>query len=96
MDIRAILVSSVLWPILLWFLQSHTPYRKRYHKNCLFSNNETNLLQTFRQGENIEPLIKSLLMKKKAVRAGMNTSAKLEDPKNHSNNRSMITIGDNS
>ncbi|HEA31239.1 MAG TPA: GTP 3',8-cyclase MoaA [Leeuwenhoekiella sp.] len=62
-------------------------------KNCLFSNNETNLLQTFRQGDNIEPLIKSLLLKKKAVRAGMNTSAKLEDPKNHSNNRSMTTIG---
>lgn len=62
-------------------------------KNCLFSNNETNLLQTFRRGENIEPLIKNLLLKKKAVRAGMNTSAKLEDPKNHSNNRSMITIG---
>ena len=62
-------------------------------KNCLFSNNESNLLQTFRQGGNIEPLIKNLLLKKKAVRAGMNTSAKLEDPKNHSNNRSMITIG---
>ena len=62
-------------------------------KNCLFSNNETNLLQTFREGEAIEPLIKKLLAKKKAVRAGMSTSAKLEDPKNHSNNRSMITIG---
>ncbi|MGB3776415.1 MAG: GTP 3',8-cyclase MoaA [Leeuwenhoekiella sp.] len=62
-------------------------------KNCLFSNNETNLLQTFREGKPIEPLIKSLLFKKKAIRAGMNTSAKLENPENHSNNRSMITIG---
>ncbi|WP_031428847.1 GTP 3',8-cyclase MoaA [Flavimarina sp. Hel_I_48] len=62
-------------------------------KNCLFSNNETNLLETFRNGGKIEPLIQNLLLKKKAVRAGMNTSEKLENPENHSNNRSMITIG---
>ncbi len=62
-------------------------------KNCLFSNAETDLLKPFRAGENIEPLIAERLLKKKAIRAGMDTAGKLNDPKRHSKNRSMITIG---
>lgn len=62
-------------------------------KNCLFSNIETNLLASFRAGKSIEPLIQKLLFQKKAVRAGMDSAEKLEDPKKHTNNRSMITIG---
>ncbi len=62
-------------------------------KNCLFSNKETNLLGAFRKGENIEPLIEHRLFKKKATRAGMDSFQKLQNPKKHNNNRSMITIG---
>ena len=62
-------------------------------KYCLFSNNETDLLGAFRNGENIEPLIEQRLLKKKATRAGMDSFKKLQNPKKHSNNRSMITIG---
>ena len=62
-------------------------------KNCLFSNAETDLLSPFRAGESIEPLIAKRMLSKKAVRAGMDTPEKMQDPKNHSDNRSMITIG---
>ncbi len=62
-------------------------------KNCLFSNNETDILTPFRNGESIEPLIAARIHKKKAMRAGMNTFEQLNDPKLHNNNRSMITIG---
>ena len=62
-------------------------------KNCLFSNHETDLLSALREGENLDELIANSLNKKKAVRAGMNSFEKLNDPKKHSNNRSMITIG---
>lgn len=62
-------------------------------KNCLFSNHETDLLNALREGENLEELISASLNKKKKVRAGMNSFEKLNDPKKHTNNRSMITIG---
>lgn len=62
-------------------------------KNCLFSNQETNLLTAYRQGENIEPLIANLIHKKHAVRAGMTDFETLNNPEYHTNNRSMITIG---
>ncbi|MGJ5643367.1 GTP 3',8-cyclase MoaA [Formosa sp. S-31] len=62
-------------------------------KNCLFSNNETNLLHAFRNGENIEPLIQGLIKKKHAIRAGMSDFETLNNPELHNNNRSMITIG---
>ena len=62
-------------------------------KNCLFSNGETDLLSRFRESEPIEGLIQLAIFKKKAVRAGMNTMKKLENPTLHSKNRSMITIG---
>lgn len=62
-------------------------------KNCLFSNKELNLLETLRSGESLEENILKVMYKKKAVRAGMNSFEKLSNPKKHSKNRSMITIG---
>ncbi len=62
-------------------------------KNCLFSNEEVNLLQPYRNGEQLETLIAKSLQKKKAVRAGMTDFEELTNPDLHSNNRSMIAIG---
>jgi molybdenum cofactor biosynthesis protein A len=61
-------------------------------KNCLFSNGETPLLETFRQGKSIEGLIQQALHQKKSVRAGMTELEDFENLENH-HNRSMITIG---
>lgn len=62
-------------------------------KNCLFSNNETDLLTAFRQGIDVKPLIYESVWHKKEKRAGMNTFEMLSNPISHNNNRSMITIG---
>lgn len=62
-------------------------------KNCLFSNNETDLLTAFRANQPIAPLIANVISKKSAVRAGMDSFKKLNNPILHSENRSMITIG---
>lgn len=62
-------------------------------KNCLFSSRESDLLTTFRQGNSIEPIIKKAVQAKFKVRGGMDTLKKLEEPKRHTKNRSMITIG---
>ncbi|MFI1743382.1 GTP 3',8-cyclase MoaA [Thalassobellus sediminis] len=62
-------------------------------KNCLFSSNESDLLTTLRSGKSIEPVIQKAVQAKFKVRGGMNTIEKLQEPKLHSKNRSMITIG---
>ncbi|PCH69652.1 MAG: GTP 3',8-cyclase MoaA [Bacteroidales bacterium] len=62
-------------------------------KNCLFSNNETDLLSILRRNESLEAHILEAVYKKKAIRAGMDNFKKLNNPKLHNNNRSMITIG---
>jgi molybdenum cofactor biosynthesis protein A len=62
-------------------------------KNCLFSNQETDLLTALRAGEDVEQLILESILRKKAVRAGMDNLEKLSDPNLHSDNRSMIAIG---
>ena len=62
-------------------------------KNCLFSNLETDLLTALRAGEDVEQLILESILRKKAVRAGMDNLEKLSDPNLHSDNRSMIAIG---
>jgi molybdenum cofactor biosynthesis enzyme MoaA len=61
-------------------------------KNCLFSQQETDLLKPLRQGQDIGPVIEAAIKQKKAVRAGM---TRLEDFTNldQHDNRSMITIG---
>jgi len=62
-------------------------------KNCLFSNQETDLLTPLRAGEDVEKLILESIYHKKAVRSGMDSLEKLADPTLHSDNRSMIAIG---
>ncbi len=62
-------------------------------KNCLFSSGESDLLSALRAGKPIEPVIKKAVEAKFKVRGGMDTLKKLQEPKLHSNNRSMITIG---
>jgi cyclic pyranopterin phosphate synthase len=62
-------------------------------KNCLFSNSETDLLDTLRVGGNIETLIYQNIKSKFAVRGGMDDAIKFQNPKLFSQNRSMIKIG---
>ncbi|MEL0650195.1 GTP 3',8-cyclase MoaA [Algibacter sp. TI.3.09] len=62
-------------------------------KNCLFSSGESDLLTTLRAGNSIEPIIQKAVQAKFKVRGGMDTLKKLQEPKLHNNNRSMITIG---
>ncbi|MBU3821656.1 GTP 3',8-cyclase MoaA [Flavobacteriaceae bacterium XHP0103] len=62
-------------------------------KNCLFSSTESDLLSTFRAGNAIEPVIEKAVNAKLKMRGGMDTLEKLQEPKLHNNNRSMITIG---
>jgi len=60
-------------------------------KNCLFSNDEGDLLSRFRAGEDIEPIIRQTIGLNKIARGGLPA---LDDTSlvNHEN-RSMITIG---
>ncbi|MCB0465190.1 MAG: GTP 3',8-cyclase MoaA [Aequorivita sp.] len=62
-------------------------------KNCLFSATESDLLTALREGNPIEEIIQKAVQAKFAVRGGMDTREKLEEPKLHTQNRSMITIG---
>jgi len=62
-------------------------------KNCLFSSTESELLTTLRAGGSIEPIIQKAVQEKFKVRGGMDTLKKLQEPKLHNKNRSMITIG---
>lgn len=62
-------------------------------KNCLFSNNETDLLSAFRSGDDITPLIIDSINKKKQKRAGMDSFEDISNPEINSKNRPMITIG---
>lgn len=62
-------------------------------KNCLFSSSESDILTTLREGKSIEPTIKKAVKAKFKIRGGMDTLTKLQEPKLHNQNRSMITIG---
>lgn len=62
-------------------------------KNCLFSNQETDLLTALRNGDDVGELIAWSVRNKKAVRAGMNSFKQFSDPDTHKENRSMTTIG---
>ncbi|MDC7995337.1 GTP 3',8-cyclase MoaA [Altibacter sp. HG106] len=61
-------------------------------KNCLFSDSESDLLTPFRAGEDIRPVIHNAVMKKHAMRGGLNRPEDFEDVTQHKN-RSMIRIG---
>lgn len=60
-------------------------------KNCLFSQNETDLLSALRKGNDIKSLIKSNILDKKKERGGMVEFN--EDFVNSDRNRSMTSIG---
>lgn len=60
-------------------------------KNCLFSENETDLLTAFRNNEDISPLIIESIKNKKAHHGGIDSFEK-SDPSEFKN-RSMIAIG---
>ncbi len=62
-------------------------------KNCLFSANETSLLEDYRAKKDILPKIKLAILTKLKARGGMDTFEKISDSKLHSDNRSMIAIG---
>jgi len=62
-------------------------------KNCLFSATEQDILTAHRAGKNIETVIQKAVHGKFKVRGGMDTLQKLQEPKLHSKNRSMINIG---
>jgi GTP 3',8-cyclase len=62
-------------------------------KNCLFSSSESDLLTPLREGKNIVPIIQKAIQSKFKIRGGMDTLKKLEEPKLHGKNRSMIAIG---
>ncbi len=62
-------------------------------KNCLFSQNETDLLSSFRDGKDIKPLIFESVWKKKSTRGGMESFEDLSNQELNQQNRSMITIG---
>ena len=62
-------------------------------KNCLFSATESDLLTPFRNGKNIETIIQKAVLGKFAMRGGLSTQEQFEDPKEHTENRSMIRIG---
>jgi GTP 3',8-cyclase len=62
-------------------------------KNCLFSPQETDLLNPLRNGENIIPLILKNIHSKKEKRAGMETLDDLFNPAEIMKNRSMVAIG---
>lgn len=62
-------------------------------KNCLFSNNEVDILSALRNGEDIVPLIKQCVWDKKEALGGQFTSKYKEIDSSKINNRSMINIG---
>jgi GTP 3',8-cyclase len=62
-------------------------------KNCLFSREETDLLTAFRNGEEIEPLIRQSIKNKAAERGGQFVDDMNELQSDKIQNRSMIAIG---
>ena len=62
-------------------------------KNCLFSQNETDLLGALRRGEEISDLIRESVWNKKSTRGGMESFEEFSDSSLNQKNRSMITIG---
>ncbi len=62
-------------------------------KNCLFSNDEADLLTLFRAGKPIKQTVNLLVKKKHAVRAGMESIDDFKTSDQHGLNRSMVRIG---
>jgi cyclic pyranopterin phosphate synthase len=62
-------------------------------KNCLFSNGETDLLSSFRNGEDVRPLIHQAIRSKARQLGGQLTNDFEQLQVEGVKNRSMITIG---
>jgi len=62
-------------------------------KNCLFSNNETDLLSAYRQGKDIRPLIQQNLQAKHFKHGGITSLPNLTADSDDMSDRSMILIG---
>lgn len=62
-------------------------------KNCLFSNDEADLLTKIREGKPIQEAVNLLIMKKHQVRAGMKELTHFKSSDQHRLNRSMVRIG---
>jgi len=62
-------------------------------KNCLFSNEEVDLLTPFRNEKDITPLIQNCLIKKNSKHGGIKELSKLNYDDPLMSQRSMITIG---
>ncbi len=62
-------------------------------KNCLFSTTESDLLTPLRAGKDIRPIVQKAMLGKHKMRGGLNTPEQFNDPKEHTENRSMIRIG---
>lgn len=62
-------------------------------KNCLFSDEESDLLTQFRTHKSISPIVKATLLQKQKMRNGMNSLEDFSTSNKHAKNRSMITIG---
>lgn len=62
-------------------------------KNCLFSNQEMDLISALRENKPIENLVKLAVWDKHAIRAGMDSPEKFADKNLNQDNRSMIAIG---
>ncbi|MGB1043752.1 MAG: cyclic pyranopterin phosphate synthase MoaA, partial [Flavobacteriaceae bacterium] len=62
-------------------------------KNCLFSSGEYDLLSSLRNGESFNRAIDIALRDKFAARAGLDDPNAFNNPDNHKDNRSMISIG---
>lgn len=58
-------------------------------KNCLFSNDETNLLEPFRKGEDVQQMIQNAILSKHLKNGGID----FEKPDSIHDHRSMISIG---
>lgn len=62
-------------------------------KNCLFGNEEMDLLGTLRKGEELEPLIRLSVLRKHAVMGGQFKRSYKDSVASEIRNRSMIRIG---
>lgn len=62
-------------------------------KNCLFSEEENDLLSQYRAGKDIKPIISTAVKLKAKIRGGMDSNAKFENPDLNQKNRTMIQIG---
>lgn len=62
-------------------------------KNCLFSTSETNVLEAFRDGKDLAPVILQGIWGKHKERGGMERFEDFSDPEQNQANRSMIRIG---